>query len=366
MPKLCFIALLFLMSGCALFQPADRFGARSIAFSELSGWTADAHADALKTFIASCQVLARAPKPVSTGSGLQISAELWQSLCQEAQRIKLVEARAFFERRFVPFRVNNNGKERGLFTGYYEPMLYGATHRYGDFQYPLYALPLDVKPDEPYYTHAEINAGALSGRRLEIVWVDDPVMRFFMQVQGSGRVKLTNRKELYVGYAGKNGHKYASLGKVMGEEDLLPKDQINFFTIRQWLYQHPEQAMTLMERNRSYVFFKIRNEPGAVGAAGAVLTPGRSLAVDSGYIPYGLPIFLETILPPEPQQEPMVFNRLMVAQDTGGAIRGPVRGDIFFGTGDEAEYFAGYMAQKGMYSVLVPKEIVNQLPRDDE
>lgn len=351
---------LFLLSGCALFAPPDKFGARPVAFSDLPQWQTDDHGTAFEAFLASCEKLAAAPKPQSAGSGLQISAALWQSLCADA-RLSQSAPQAFFERRFIPYRVNNNGREEGLFTGYYEPVLYGARRRYGDFQYPLYMAPPQLREGERYLTHAEINEGSLDGRKLEIVWVDDPVMRFFLQIQGSGRVKLTNGKTLYIGYAGKNGHPYVAVGKIMAEENLLPKDQINFFTIRQWMYKNPDRAFALMERNPSYVFFKVREEAGAVGAAGAVLTPQRSLAIDSSYIPYGLPIYLETELPPEPQREPTPFKRLMVAQDTGGAIKSPVRGDIFFGTGDEAEYMAGYMARKGVYSLLVPREIAGQI-----
>lgn len=361
----CWILLLFFCSGCAFFKTPDRFGATPVAFNVLSGWPQDDHASALKTFLASCPTLAARAKPATSDSDLRVSESLWKSLCEDGQRSLLTgeQARFFFERRFVPYRVNNNGRTQGLFTGYYEPVLYGAFRKYGDFQYPLYMAPSDLKDGRSYYTHAEINDGALAGRKLELVWVDDPVMLFFLQVQGSGRVKLTNGKELHVGYAGKNNQPYTSLGKVMGDEGLLPKDQINFFTIRQWLYQHREQAFRLMERNPSYVFFQKRDKPGAIGAIGAALTPMRSLAVDSRYIPYGLPLYLETELPAYPQQQPTPFRRLMVAQDTGGAIKGPVRGDIFFGLGDEAEYLAGYMAKKGVYTLLVPREITDQMPQ---
>jgi membrane-bound lytic murein transglycosylase A len=150
------------------------------------------------------------------------------------------------------------------------------------------------------------------------------------------------------------------LGKVMRDQGLLASDKINFFTIRQWLYDNPARAFDLMEENPSYIFFKIRNEP-AVGAAGVQLTPRRSIAIDSRYIPYGLPLYLEVELPPLPNQQPAAFNRLMIAQDTGGAIRGPVRGDIFFGPGDEAEFLAGYMKNRGVYTLLVPKEAAGQL-----
>jgi membrane-bound lytic murein transglycosylase A len=165
---------------------------------------------------------------------------------------------------------------------------------------------------------------------------------------------------MYVGYADGNGQPYVSLGKIMGDEGYLPKDQINFFTIRQWLYQNPRDAFALMERNPSYVFFKERDTP-AVGAAGVQLAPQRSIAIDSKYIPYGLPVYMEGELPALAGKGPTPFNRLMIAQDTGGAIRGPVRADIFFGPGDEAEYFAGHMKYRGVYTLLVPREIADSL-----
>jgi membrane-bound lytic murein transglycosylase A len=357
------LSLLFLSSACALFAPSDRFGAQLISYNELSGWNEDNHTEALRAFLVSCPILSAKARPLSTGSNLQISETLWQSLCSEGNTAALSgnpeNARLFFERRFVPYRVNNNGKEEGLFTGYYEPMLYGATRKHGDFIYPVYMKPPDLA--KPYLSRADIDSGALDSRRLEILWVDDPVMLFFLHIQGSGRVKLMNGKELYIGYADANGHSYVALGKLMAEENILPKDQINFFTIRQWLYTHKEEAFAMMQRNPSYVFFKLRDKPGAIGAAGAVLTPQRSFAVDSRYIPYGLPVFMETELPPEPDRLPTPFHRTVIAQDTGGAIKGPVRGDIFFGAGDEAEYFAGYMKGRGVYSLLVPREMVQQL-----
>lgn len=357
------LSVLLFTSACSWFAPADRFGARPITYAELSGWNEDNHAEALRSFLLSCPILATKARAESTGSNLQISESLWQSLCNEANSITLSgnpdDARLFFERRFIPYRINNNGKEQGLFTGYYEPMLYGATRKGGDFIYPVYMKPSDLQ--KPYLSRAEIDNGALDKRRLEILWVDDPVMLFFLHIQGSGRVKLMNGKELYIGYADANGQAYVALGKIMAEENILPKDQINFFTIRQWLYTHREEAFAMMQRNPSYVFFKLRDKPGAIGAAGAVLTPQRSLAVDSRYIPYGLPVFMETKLPPEPERLPIKFHRTVIAQDTGGAIKGPVRGDIFFGAGDQAEYFAGYMKGRGIYSLLVPREIAGQL-----
>ena len=358
MKKLLALSLL-LLSACT--QP-DHFEARQMTFAELDGWQQDNHQQAIETFLLSCKVFSRKARRESEGSGLEIDEKLWQSLCHEAEWAKNnpLQAKQFFEDRFAAFRISNNNKEHGLFTGYYEPVLYGSLKKKGDFKYPLYAAPPELKTSKPYYTHAEINKGALKGRKLELLWVDDPVMKFFMQIQGSGRVRLTDGRELFIGYADGNGQPYVSLGKVMRDQGLLPPDQINFFTIRQWLYDNPSRAFALMEENPSYIFFKIRKEP-AVGAAGVQLTPSRSIAIDSRYIPYGLPLYLEVELPALPNKQPTAFNRLMIAQDTGGAIRGPVRGDIFFGPGDEAEYLAGYMKNRGVYTLLVPKEAAGQL-----
>lgn len=360
------LGLLGLCAACSGTEP-DRFGVRPVTYEQLSGWQHDQHTLALQTFVRSCTVLSTKAKPASKGSGLSVPATVWRSLCDEARRVPAgnnQKARMFFEERFSPYRVNNNGREQGLFTGYYEPVLYGSRKRKGDFQFPLYAAPKDLQSRRPYYAHADINRGVLKNRGLELLWVDDPVMLFFLQIQGSGRVKLTDGKEVLVGYAGQNGHEYVSIGKIMGDEGLLPKDGINFFTIRQWLYEHPDQAQQLMERNPSYVFFRVLDQAGPVGAVGTVLVPQRSLAVDSKHIPYGLPLYLETALPAMIGQfTPQPFNRLMVAQDTGGAIRGPVRGDIFFGGGQDAEYLAGFMKGRGVYTLLVPREIEGQLPK---
>lgn len=352
-------SLILALAGCA--GKTDHFEARSQKYEELSDWQREDHLSALEVFKNSCPILATKSRPESSGSGININSILWASLCNEAQPITTNDqARAFFERRFIPYRIANNGKEKGLFTGYYEPVLYGSLRKGGDFKYPLYAAPMELKNQKPYYTREEIERGALSKRKLEIVWVDDPVMLFFMQIQGSGRVRLKDGRELRIGYADQNGQPYVSLGKIMGDEGYLPKDGINFFTIRQWLYEHPRQAIELMQRNPSYVFFKVIDKPVVVGAIGAPLTPRRSIAIDSKYIPYGLPVYMEADLPAQFGTTP--FRRLMVAQDTGGAIRSPVRADIFFGAGDEAEYLAGYMKNYGVYSLLVPKEIISQMP----
>jgi len=359
--RIVYIPLLLGITGCGVFQHTDHFSAHEIAFADLSGWAADDQAQALQVFTLSCPILAKKPSAATGSSHIQISQEVWNSICDEALHVPPMnseQARAFFERRFTPFRITNNGKENGLFTGYYEPVLYGSRKKGGDFLYPLYMPPPELESRN--LSHEEIDHGGLAKKQLELVWVDDPVMLFFLQVQGSGRIRFKDGTEMPIGYAGKNGHNYESLGKIMGDEGLIPKDQINFFTLRQWLYDHKDKAMQMMERNPSYVYFKRGNQLGAVGSVGAVLTKERSLAVDNHYIPYGLPLFLETELPSE-SGSAITFEQTLIAQDTGGAIKGPVRGDIFFGAGDDAEYLAGNMHGRGIYSLLVPNEITSQL-----
>lgn len=345
---------LLLLTACTTERP-DHFEATPITFKDLKGWQNENHAEALASFTNSCAILAAKPRPKTEKSGITISADIWQRLCADAAGAK--DARVFFETHFQPYRIANWGNEKGLFTGYYEPLLYGSLKKQGDFKYPVYAVPEELKNQKPYFTREEIDNGALAGRGLEIVWVDDPVMLFFMHIQGSGRIRLRDGHEFIVGYADQNGNAYATLGKIMADEGLMPKDNINFFTLRQWLYDHPDQAFEMMQRNPSYVFFKRQDNTEIVGAIGAPLMPKRSLAVDFRHIPYGLPLYLETTLPAMPGVAEHPFERLVIAQDTGGAIRKPVRGDVFFGHGQEAEYLAGYMKQKGRYALLMPKEI---------
>ena len=358
MRRLFPLMALFLVTSCGLFERPDHFEARPITFVELQNWQGDNHAEALASFQNSCDILARKPRPETTGSHITISAKTWQSLCGKA--VSASSPAAFFEENFIPYRISNHLNEQGLFTGYYEPLLYGSVDKHGAYTYPIYATPPDL--EKPYYTRKEIDDGALEGKGLEIVWVDDPVMLFFMHIQGSGRIRLHDGREFIAAYAEQNGHQYTTLGKLMGERGLIPKDQINFFTIRQWLYDHKDEAFAMMQTNPSYVFFKRQENLEIVGAIAAPLTAKRSLAVDSRYIPYGLPLYLETSLPDLPGVPSHPFNRLVIAQDTGGAIKKPVRGDVFFGYGQEAEYLAGFMKQKGRYALLVPKEVAATLP----
>ncbi len=308
----------------------------------------------------------------------------WRGACDAAdQPASPEQARAFFEDWFQPFEVTDRGNAFGLFTGYYEPLLHGSRRYGGAYTVPLYRAPDDLirvdlgrfKPDlagqtiagrvdgqqfVPYYVRAEIDAGVLDGRGLELVWVDDPIEKFFLQIQGSGQIQLDDGTRIRVGYAGQNGHEYHAIGRDLVASGAMTLEEVSLQSIRDWLIAHPEQARAIMERNGSYVFFRERPElnadEGPIGAQGVPLTAGRSLAVDPRYIPLGAPVWLDTTAPWPEGEGPL--RRLMVAQDSGGAIDGPVRGDVFWGTGARAEAIAGRMRSEGRYVVLLPKAAI--------
>jgi len=213
---------------------------------------------------------------------------------------------------------------------------------------------------EPYFSRGEIERGALDGRALELAWVDDPIKKFFLQIQGSGLVRLDDGRLLRVGYADQNGRVYRAIGRDLIEMGELTREEVSLQTIDAWLRANPDRAEEIMDKNPSYVFFQLLGEAdeleGPLGAQGVPLQAGRSLAVDRRFIPYGAPIWLETTAPlPDGEQ---VLRRLMIAQDTGGAIRGGVRGDVFWGAGDLAEFVAGHMNNRGSYYVMLPKAAV--------
>ena len=293
-------------------------------------------------------------------------------------------ARAFFERHFQPVMVAGNHRPAGLFTGYYEPEVEGCLKRTARCRWPLYAKPDDLvafTPAErkrtglaygrrtrggpkPYYSRREIEQGALNGRGLELLWLASPVDRFFMQVQGSGRVRLPSGRVVRLTYAAKSGLPYTSIGKVLLDRGALKREDISMQAIRRWMARHPEEARAVMWQNRSFVFFRIADLPnpklGAIGAAGVQLSPLVSLAVDWRFWPYGAPVWLDTRLG---RGDGPAFRRLMVAQDTGTAIRGAVRGDIYFGFGEQAVQLAGRQAARGRMIVLLPKAVARRLIR---
>jgi membrane-bound lytic murein transglycosylase A len=323
------------------------------AFGDLPEWQRDQQGEALAAFQRSCVKLNARSSGSSMGGGGPFGwIGHWQEACAAASRIRgdNQRARVFFEQWFIPYRVESAGSDEGLFTGYYEPVLNGSWSPSTRYHVPLY------RPTGPKGTklpsRSQIVSGALSGRGLELVWVDDPIAAFFLQIQGSGRVQLPDGQMLRLGYAGQNGHSYFPIGRELLRRGEIAPEQMSMQAIRAWLLAHPEEAPALMNLNPSYVFFRILEGDGPVGAQGVALTPGRSLAVDPSFVPYGVPIWLDTT---DPLQGGAPLRRLVIAQDTGGAIKGPIRGDVFWGLGDEAEARAGLMKQPGRYYLLLPR-----------
>ncbi len=384
-PSLVFAALLAASLGaCETKPPApspDKLIVGSARFEDLPGWSADRQGEALAPLLRSCERLARLGDEAALGAdGLAGRAGDWRAVCTEAATIAPDDhaaARTFFERRFVPLAATNNGRAEGLFTGYFEPELRGSRNRSDPYTVPLYGRPADLVSVDlgqfrdslrgqriagrvengvlrPYATRAEIEAGAIAGRAPEIVWVDDPIDAFFLHVQGSGRVVLDSGETLRVGYAAQNGHVYVPIGRELIASGALAREDVSMQSIRAWLLANPAEAARVMNQNPSYVFFRAFDGEGPLGSQGAVLTPGRSLAVDRMHIALGVPIWLDAEDPLDPSAR---VRRLMVAQDTGGAIRGPVRGDVFWGHGAEAAERAGRMRSSGRYWLLLPHEV---------
>jgi membrane-bound lytic murein transglycosylase A len=350
------------------------------SFSELPGWAQDNHGEALSVFLRSCERLNRLSPADTVGKGeIARPASEWQQICREAASVSTASARQFFETRFQPFAVSDGSSREGLFTGYYEPLVKGSLSPSAAFPMPLYKMPGDIMVIDlglfreewkgtqilgrlegdkflPYYDRRQIDEGkALAGKGLEIAWVPDVKDSFFMQIQGSGALQLPDGRIQRVGYAGKNGRPYVAIGKFLIESGALTKETVSLQSIRAWMEANPSQANELMYKNPSYVFFTLNDRDGPVGAQGVVLTEGRSLAVDRNLFAYGIPLYLDATQPDEMGQQAIPFRRLMIAQDTGGAILGAVRGDVFFGHGDRAEWLAGNMKARGRYFALLPK-----------
>lgn len=356
------------VASCAAPPLREESGALSLlAYKDLPGWSQDAQGQALPAFLKSCAVFER-KDPDATFSLEQagrVSDWLWA--CEKARAVPPEDdaaARAFFEDAFEPYLAQG----QGLFTGYYEAALNGARSRFGPYQTPLLRVPSDlvsvdlsafgVSSDKrkivgkvenarlvPYDDRQTLTSKNLKKEAQALAWVDDPVDAFFLEIQGSGRVTLENGHELRIGYAGQNGHPYAPIGRALLEEGALEKP-VTMAKIRAWLAQNPERRQEIFNKNPSVVFFKELVEEGPVGAQGVALTPLRSLAVDPRFVPLGTPVWLAS----------EKHARLVVAQDTGGAIKGPVRGDLFWGHGPQAETGAGEMQESGTYFLLLPRK----------
>ncbi len=367
--------------------PGGPIALTPVAFTDLPGWSEDGQDAALAAFVRSCRKFeSLPPERAQRPEALGLTVADWLEVCawlpppSGGSGPDAVSARAFFETHFLPFSVQSGGEPWGIITGYYEATLEGSLEPRAGYEVPLYQAPddlisLDLQafgedlPDRtlvgrvegrrflPYHQRAAINDGVLEGRDLELMWLKDPVDAFFLSVQGSGVVTLPDGREQRVGYAGNNGHAFYAIGRALLESGEVPRDQMSMQAIRDWLRANPERAEELMERNARYIFFRMLDGEGPIGAQGVALTPERSLAVDRAYLPMGAPLYLET----ESAQPDLRFRRLMIAQDTGAAITGGVRGDFFFGKGEPALARAGRMKEKGRYWLLLPEAAAARL-----
>jgi len=306
-----------------------------LEFEGLDGWREDAHAEALATFVRTCD---------------QLAGTEWQPLCALAADIPPddASARSFFELFFKPVIV---GEPPALFTGYYEPELDGSPTRTGRFKYPLYRRPPDLRDGTTFHSREAIDNGALAGRKLELAWLDDPIDVYFLQIQGSGRIRMTDGSVMRVGYAGANGHAYRSIGQEMVRRGSHTLDQVSAQEIAAWVRRNPVAGEELLNTNPSYVFFRkidtLSPEDGPIGAMGRSITTLRSVAIDPKFTPLGAPVWVE-------KDGNAPIRRLMIAQDTGGAIKGMQRADIFYGTGDGAGDSAGTVKDSGRMVLLLP------------
>jgi membrane-bound lytic murein transglycosylase A len=384
LPRAVAAIIIGTLCGCAEEPSAQKETAAFTItdFAELPGWGGDDAAAALAAFQRGCAVFAKSPGDAAVGPrGIGGTAKDWQTACTAIHASgSSASARDFFQQQFTPYSVTGARGAEGLFTGYYEPELAGSRQRSAEYSIPLYRRPADLvmadlgefRADlagnsiagrvvdgrlKPYSTRAEIDAGALAGQELELLWVADPVDAFFLQVQGSGRIRLVEGGTTRVGFAAHNGHGFVSVGRILVEDGKLTKDQATAQTVAQWLKDHPAEASGIMARNPRFIFFREIEGDGPVGAQGVVLTPERSMAVDSALLPLGAPFWIDTTWPVGTGQAGQPLQRLMVAQDVGGAIKGAVRGDLFWGTGTQALEVAGRLKQSGRYFILLPKTV---------
>ncbi len=312
---------------------------RAIRFDQLLGWKNDDHKGALSAFVNSCQ---------------DISGRDWAALCKLAATRP--DATTFFESFFVPVVVRPD--KTALFTGYFEPILNGSLYKVGKYRYPVYRKPKKLTPRDPGLTRAKIENGALENKGLEIAYVDDPVALYYMHIQGSGIIKLTNGNIIRVGYSGENGHIYRSAAKEMVRRGEISKNKASIKGISAWFQKNPEKGRRALQFNASYVFFRrigiVASGSGPYGALDRPLIALRSIAVDPKFTQMGAPVWIEKGGRDE-------MRRLMVAQDVGSAIKGPQRADIFFGTGNDAGQLAGQTRDRGRMVVLLPIAIANRL-----
>ena len=355
-----------------------------LKWDAVDGWPRENHLAAFEVFRTSCRTL------IASARNGRDSRSMLHALIPPCRRAQDVEAptedgaRKFFEENFVPARIARLGDDAGFLTGYYEPIVEGSRFPTQVFKVPVYRRPPDLEPPAgtrkgegfpntgqslrrtadgklvPYYPRGEIENGALDGQHLEICWLKDPVDLFYMQIQGSARVRLEDGTLLRLNYAAHNGHPYTPIGRVLIERKEVSAAEMSMQRIRQWMAAAPDGGRELRSHNKAFVFFRVSGlgtEDEPAGAQGIPLTAGRSIAVDKALHVYGTPFFITADLPLDSSKPDDKFHRIMIAQDTGSAITGPARADLYFGAGDAAGKVAGRIRNPGTFTMLIPREI---------
>ncbi|BCA96274.1 membrane-bound lytic murein transglycosylase A [Legionella antarctica] len=342
---------------------SDKLSLIKVSFDELPGWDKADVKKSLLAFQLSCDAFLKQKPSHSTGSTLiKLKAGDWHPACKAAVALDSISedtARTFFEKWFHPLEFEQKKPVHGLFTGYYMPRLEGSLKKTSKYNTPIYGLPKNSR--QIHYTREQIDNGLLKRSAPVLAWIHSPVERLFLEIEGSGVIQLTNGKNIYLGYAGENGAPYTSIGKVLIDKGIMTKNNASKSAIIRYLESHTDIANNIIHKNKSFVFFEHLKRPVAVGAQDMTLTPGYSLAIDKKWIPLGAPLWLDTKRPSAQQSKEKQFQRLMIAQDTGGAIRGFMRGDIYWGSGKIAAFLGEHMKNKGHYWLLLPKHSFNRL-----
>ena len=372
------------MTGCSQTDTEKRLSDRPLFvetdIASLPGWNNDKVLNAFPALQKSCRsILKKLDRRHSSKKKLKKHSS-WQNVCDQITTNSFGEDsfREFLKSKFNAYQIRYRGSDEGLFTGYYEPTLDGSLKLSREYKTPIYPKPTDLihvnlgewkeslnnsrilgrvvgNKLKPYFSRSDISKGALDREITPILWLKSEIDAFFLHIQGSGRVVLPDGEVYRLGYAGKNGRKYYPIGRYLLEIGAIPKENISMQSIKKWLRENPGKKKDVMNMNPSYVFFrKLNGKDGPIGAQGVVLTSGRSLAVDRHYSKLGAPVWLSANFEDEEGEK---LQRLMVAQDTGGAIKGPIRGDVFWGSGKIAERLAGIMKAKGSMYVFYPKSI---------
>lgn len=362
---------------------------KAIEYSELDGWSKADQSASFKAFAISCLQMLDDNRAFSKNPKFGGEYSDWQDVCRAAKKlgndVSTESARHFFENHFQAFKTADPELTNGLFTGYFEPEVSGSLTKTEQYNIPVYARPSDLilfdqvqknktglgfgrlknNVATPYFTRKEIESGILENQNLELLWLKSRADRFFLQVQGSGRVLLENGEIIRLAYAGKTGLPYTAIGAVLIEQGELERNIVSMQTIRKWMDDNPEKAQELMWHNKSFVFFRrlegVSPQMGPVGAQLVNLTPNISLAVDRRYWAFGTPIWLDLNFDPKKANVTENWRSLTIAQDTGSAIRGYARGDVFWGSGETAGQIAGRMKSSGNMVVLLPKKLAAKL-----